>query len=247
MERWTSAYRFEWSPILSFASRRQSFLEWVDENADPLAFRDADHELGLEFIASGLRLLIRRDGMTIENGAVCEDPVGDLRPMLDGVLDVLAPKDVRLSVAALAFSAPLGDVNYDAARGALARGLVGDDSTEPFDITDASCLVDVIGEGFHAQAEWGVVQPGELISILSHDQGARLGSIRPPINREAPTPAVDSLTAANLFVDVLVRVSEPSIIHDATGIASTTRDVDSIAVGIANVIAQRKFWEEGSK
>lgn len=238
MQRWTSSFRFEWTPIITFARRRAQFLDWVEENLEPVAFYDREGTIGVAIGSRSVRLTVSRQGMTLEDGSASDEGVHALETAIHGVCAVLEPRSVELSSASIAWSRDLEAASYNVARRSFARAISFFGSDEDVAIpVDASGLMDVLTSRYRGQIEWGVVSADELLMRLSTPEVGRLAENRPVARLDSISP--DSLPEASLFADTTFWPVEADELGDAGEILSATDDVEAVAARAAKALYER--------
>lgn len=244
MRRWTTSYRFAWTPIVTFTKRQLFFLEWIEKNLDPVAFSDTPGKIGIALLSRDIRLTVGRSGMTLEDGAASDLGVTALGPALDGVLEMMEPKSIILRSASLAWSEAVPDVTYNEARASFARSLSGiafdDLNLKPI---DASGLMDVLSTTLKGQAEWGVVSAPELIERLSDPDEGRLANNRPEANLVGID--VEDLPEASIFVDTSLNTLNPDFLTTRTGIESAIESVEDSSKQLAAMVHSKALLQIG--
>ncbi|MCD2170356.1 hypothetical protein LPW41_11675 [Microbacterium sp. JC 701] len=235
MQRWTSSYRFEWTPIVTFGRRQIRFLDWIEENLEPVAFYDQVGVTGVALVSRNVRLTLDQRGMTLQDGSAVDAGVSLLMPAVRGVFEILEPKGAQLHSASVAWSRGIDHVAYNEARASLARSIsrIGLNDSGPLAI-DVSALMDIATPAYKGQVEWGVVSADELIDRLSVPEAGRLSSNRP----EAELPGIDAgdLPESSLFVDTSFRATSSELIDSAQGIADAVDDVNRVSMSTADAI-----------
>lgn len=235
MQRWTSSYRFEWTPIVTFARRQLRFLDWIEANLEPVSFYDLNGVTGVALVSKSIRLTVDRNGMTLEDGSALEAGVTLLERAVEGVFEVLEPIGARLRSGSVAWSGPIEHVAYNEARAHLARKISGipldSDCAVPMDV---SSLVDVLSPDYRGQVEWGVVSAKELIERLSMPEIGRLSSNRPKANLTGID--AEDLPDASLFVDTTFWPLDPPLIADRVGISDAVARVNEESERLARVL-----------
>lgn len=244
MRRWTSVYRFSWTPIITFGTRRLRLLEWVEKNLQPSSFLDSPSgtSLGLSLGDPHVRLNVTRDGAQLEDLRASDDGVASLNPALDGIFEVLEPNSAVLHSASIAWSHDLEGWDYDDARRTLAEttsGLTPDLSV--FRAVDSSMLMDVEADGFSGQVEWGIVEPRELFRRVEQPQIGRLSALRGAAS--VSRAGLGSLPPASVFIDSTIHQTEASAISNREGIESAVRTV----TGLSEYLCQRLALDVSSK
>lgn len=200
---WLSSVTVAWTPILTYARRRQALLDWMESNTDLLAFRDDDDVVGFAFGAPDQRLTVSRNYMVLSSGASGQDMVASLDGPTRGVLEVLEPSGMHLHVIAQMASAALDDADYDAATRRFANAVTWNvASALPWRADDASVLVDLHSDRFQAQVEFGVVRRDELHQRIAHPGLGRVanGGLEAP-DRGFVTEAMAAAPELSLFLE----------------------------------------------
>ena len=235
MQRWNSRYHFAWTPIITFGTRRLSFLEWVEENLEPLAFTDAAESVGVAVGDPRTRLTVTARGMTLEDGSTDPEWLSKLTHAIEGVFAVMQPRDTALSSASVAWSEPLEGVLYEDATSAFASRVSGIPSTSSYVPWDASALMDVSANQAEMQVEWGVVAAHEIIERVTRPSVGR-GRTGRAETKLAPTE--EPLAPVSLFFDSFIHEYDvPREITGATSIVETIADADAISEGFAEELA----------
>lgn len=235
MQRWNSRYRFAWTPIITFGTRRLNFLEWVEANLDPLAFTDAADSVGVAVGDARTRLTVTARGMTLEDGSTDPHWLTKLEPAIAGVFEVMQPRDTALSSASVAWSHPLEDEAYDAAASAFARRVAGIPAGSSYVPWDASALMDVTAGDVEMQVEWGVVAAHEIIERVTRPTVGRIHGGRVETSL---TPMEEPLAPVSLFFDSFIHEYDvPREITGAANIIETIADADAVSEKFATELA----------
>ncbi|WP_285364092.1 hypothetical protein [Microbacterium sp. LMC-P-041] len=235
MQRWTTSYRFTWTPIVTFARRQLKFLDWIEANLDPVSFYDREGTTGVAILSRDIRLTVSRSGMVLEDGAALEAGVGVLREAVAGALGVLEPKDLRLKSGSVAWSEGLAGLPYNEARAGLSRLMSGIDLSSDVPVpVDISALMDVLTPEYSGQVEWGVVSAEELVDRLARPPIGRIATNRPEASAAAIHP--DELPEASVFVDSTFSSLAPENIQDAEGVMNAVADIDSVSNKLATAL-----------
>ena len=238
---WTSAHRFEWTPIITFGARRPRLLEWFERNTRPVSFTDTDDRVGIAIDHPGLRAVVTRRDLTLTTNASGLD-IERLKKAIEGIFEVLEPQRVRHARSASVWTSALEGSDYDEERALMAGRLVGSHGrTNGILVTDASALVDLEMPDYTGQAEWGIVTDSELMERLADPKLARLSSLRPAHSQHfsEQAPPVSLLTDV-----VLDRVDGASIESHHTVVPTATMANDS-AREVARLIAQGHIQGRG--
>lgn len=237
MRRWNSTYRFAWTPIITFGTRRLKFLEWVEQNLEPVAFSEGHDHVGIALFNRRLRLSVFGNRMVLEDGLASEAGVHPLADAVKGIFEVFEPRSISLTSASTAWSEGLDGEDYDEARSRFARATSGFDSTPSgFRPMDASALMDLYAPEYDCQVEWGIVSNKELLERVTRPQEGRLSH-----NRSATTMigiSASDLPPASVFVDSAVhRYDLVNEITNDAGIYEVIDDVDKLAREVATHLA----------
>lgn len=172
--RWTSGYEFEWTPIMTFMRRRLALLDWFEAHVEPVAFTEDHQQVGIALLSPDLRVIIRQHGLVVSTG-LAGGTIGGLLPAIEGIFSVLEPKDVVLKQASSTWTCDLADADYNEERARFAAICApGTGGLDGMRALDASALVDFDSPEVRLQAEWGVVEPDELLKRLSDPMIGRL-------------------------------------------------------------------------
>lgn len=238
MQRWTTSYRFKWTPIVTFARRQLSLLDWIEGHLEPVAFYDREGTTGVAILSRETRLTVNRSGLTLEDGAVAGAGVGVLADAVQGVLDILQPKDVTLESGSIAWSQGLDGHPYNEARATLARTMSGIDMGADAPIpVDVSGLMDVLSPAYRGQVEWGVVSGEELVDRLSEPPLGRIATNRPPA--AALALEVGEFPEASVFVDTTFWPLDPEHVDSATAVNEAIAKIDEESQRTARALYSR--------
>ncbi len=234
-QHWTSAYEVRWTPILTFARRRLELLEWLDKHTEPVAFVEQPDYIGVALLTPDLRLTVDRSRMTVDTG-VSGGSIDALVDAMEGVFEVLEPKDAVLHTASSYWSSTLPGADYHEERARLAGQLTGVPTLGGFRADDASGLADFESMEHHVQVEWGVVEQDELFSRLTMPLGrARQDQPAVRLPRESRRALRGRLQEADIDVSLLVDVR---LTHKVGGLVSRGSDVVDVAADTDAVGAQ---------
>lgn len=240
MQRWNSRYRFAWTPIITFGTRRLAFLEWVEENLDPLAFNESPERVGVAVGDPRIRLTITSRGMTLEDGAADEAWTSKISPAVAGVFEVMEPRDVSMTSAAVAWSHPLPEAGYLETRRAFARRISCIPADAPVAPRDASVLMDVDAPNAEMQVEWGVVEADELLERVTTPDVGRIGASGG--RAETKISATEfPLAPVSVFIDSLIhRYDVPQEVPNAEAVLAVIAEADALSATLAHELA--KGW-----
>lgn len=166
--------RVEWTPSLTFGMRRIELADWLDQHVLPVSLLDEPERIGLAVERPDLRVTVGRRSMLLSSGASGGE-LDALAPVMDGVFEVLRPRDAVVSLVSTLCTAEIGGQEYDEAasyfarHAAAAQVVVG--GLRPL---DASALMDLESPTHHVQVEWGVVDPDQLLSRLANPSVGRI-------------------------------------------------------------------------
>jgi hypothetical protein len=246
MRRWTTAFRFSWTPIITYTRRQLMLLDWIEENLDPVAFANGHDSIGIALVSRDIRMTISANGMSLEDGSATDLGVAALGPVLDGVIKILEPKSVVLHGASIAWSGELESVSYNEARARFAREMSGhsldDDGLLPI---DASGLMDVVSTTHAGQVEWGVVSAPELFDRLSNAQRGRIAENRPDANLVGIGP--EDLPEASIFVDTSLTHLQPEYLDSREGMEAAISSVEDSSKKLATRIFTRAAQQIGKE
>ena len=237
-------YRFAWTPIITFGTRRLRLLEWVEANLEPTAFIDSPtgDQLGLALSDPRVRMTVTREGARLEDGSASGDGVASLSPALAGIFEILEPRDVVLASASVAWSSDLRQHSYDGARGALAENTSGLGRLgSVFTPVDTSMLLDVEMEDFTGQVEWGIVSAPELRQRVETPRMGRLSAFRG--HASLAEESFEDLPRASVFLDSHLHQVEAVPIPDAPGMKSAVQTV----TGLSEYLCQQLATDVESK
>lgn len=191
--RWSASFWIDWRTVLAFDRRRAELLDWFEANIDIASFVEDE-----EFIGIGVgrqdRLVVARDHL----GIYLLEPTADGSPLamaLDGTLDVLQPRDARLSILMSTWSAAL-EGSYENRSASFAHSAPGL-SDRAF---DCAILADLRFDEATAQVEYGIVDDEQLRERLEDPQ---MGRIARSVHRPAqPIKGLPALEPVSLFADI---------------------------------------------
>lgn len=235
MRRWTASYVFRYRPIISWERRRNELLDWVENHVELVSFRDERTEVGFALV-EGVRIRISRQLTIVEDSAAVPGSVESLWPMLDAVIETLAPRDIVLDRAAIAWSNELQGKDYAEATRSFAERVTGIHSALPSGLrpTDVAPLVDFMNSRFHVQAEYGVVNPSELRARINDPDAGKISG-RP----EASLPISDfnQLAPLLIFVDTVMHLREAEPLKDQNAIQRSIDEFQAAAGEVAEAVA----------
>ncbi len=176
---WLSSFRFRWTPILTYTRRHLALLDWFERNVEPVAFVDRPEmqAVGVALTAPDLRVTVRRSEMVIESG-LSRLSIEKLLPAVTGVFEIFEPSSVLASEYLSTGVVPIDDVDADyyqqcASFGAMSSG-EGFNSSDTWQVTDGSGVVDLTTDRLKVQVEWGIVKADELLKRLRDPEMSRL-------------------------------------------------------------------------
>lgn len=241
MRRWTAAYRFRYSPIISFERRRLALLDWVEQHVDPVSFRDGRDEVGIS-LSRGVRIRIGRSQTMLEDGVADLQGVDSLWPMIAGLLETMEPRDVVLHSASIAWSSELPGWIYDDATRTLATRVTGLSAPLQSGVvpTDVAPLVDFTSDRLRIQAEYGVVNPPELRARLNDDD---IGKIKGRSGGDIDPSALVGLPETMLFVDTSVHSRRAETITDQAGMQQALTEFQDAAREVAEAVVATALIE----
>lgn len=239
-QKWTSGYSVRWTPIVTFTRRRLLLLDWFEANTDPVQFFEDPDRIGIALVEPGLRMTIDRAGMRLSANAGDLNLL-ELQDAVQGVIDVLAPKDAVLQRASSAWTVEVPEADYDETRALAAcrmagvQGVLGDSG---FRAMDGSALIDFESVDEAVQLEWGIVKASELVQRLEDPDLGRLGgTLRPTHSARWP----DVIPSVALLADVLVRRRVGGQIHTAQDLMAGIHLADETARTIANSVYEGQW------
>ncbi|MBX8687046.1 MULTISPECIES: hypothetical protein [Mycolicibacterium] len=246
-KRWVSIYEFRWTPILTYTRRNLKLLDWFERNTEPVAFFDEPAKLGVAIGAGDLRLTVQRSGMTIESG-LSGLPVSDLLPAIQGVFEVMEPKETVLTFANIVSTFELASDNYDEARRIFAQAVAGvPPQLAGLQSVDASVLADLESPEASTQIEWGIVQNSELLYRL---RNPRLGRIKRPGQVESlrsggnimPTGLPD----VGVYVESVAEVLQGGDVADAPSVGNVIVKAEDAAQQVTLGLSEKFNTVEAS-
>ncbi|GAA2750191.1 hypothetical protein [Amnibacterium kyonggiense] len=236
MRRWTARYTFAWTPIVTFGLKRLKFLEWIDQNLEPTAFSEGPDHVGVAPKRSDVRLTVRHNRMTVDDGAATDSGVSALLPLVGAVFESFQPKSVVLSSASAAWTAEWPDPDYDAARRRFAIYQTGGPITAALRPSDSSTLIDLSGPDHEGQAEFGIVSREELKERLTNpDVGRMVGRPETKLRHVKD----EEFPAVSLFVDLSLRTTHPELLEDQADVETELSDVNSLGEQFVTVMAEQ--------
>jgi hypothetical protein len=242
MRRWTAAYRLRYRPVISFERRRSALLDWVEQNVEPVSFRDDRNEVGLS-LSKGVRIRIGRQTTTLEDSIAADDGVESLWPMLDGLVATMEPRDILLTSASIAWSSDLAGWSYPEATRALAARVTGVASTLSSGLVpdDSAPLADFRSERLHVQAEWGVVTPPELRERLNDEE---LGKVEGRPKGVISVASLHGLPPTLMFVATAAYSRTAELIADANGIRQAINEFQNAGEEVADAVVTAALVEK---
>lgn len=236
--------RFRYKPVISFDRRKAALLDWVETHLEPSSFRDAEDEVGVS-LKRGARIRIDRQSVVLENTGALADGFDSLAPMLDGLMETMEPKDIAFVDGGFCWTGEFPETTYAHATAQLARSATGiGDLPCGLVPSDVATLVDLRGENFELQAEYGVVTPHELSLRLS---GADAGRLNGRPRAQLRPKALDNLSPVLLFVDTYVHNVRRSVIIGQAGIQDAAAAFESDAREVAEAIVAAALMKESTK
>lgn len=234
---WVSAATFRWTPILTFTRRRLELLDWIDANLDTLAFLEEHDLVGIALQHHDLRLEVDRSQMILRTAAGAP-PVETLSDLVDGVLSVMAPSNIRASSFSSVWSQPLGTEEYNEATAQFGQRIsIGAPEPGGFRVTDGSGLVDIESLDWRGQLEFGIVSPAELVSRLHAPGVGRLGTNSGRRWDEIHTPPdEEDLPPASLFTDCFVTRRHGGRVNGVDDVMSTMSDTQATIESVVDAM-----------
>lgn len=226
--RWNYAATVSWDPILPFASRRDSFLEWTVANVRFSSFLDDGPTVGIE-LGDGVRIRFDRRSLVVE--VLRPDAnLGDLAPVLEGLQEHLRPQGVCIQFFSLAWSMAI-EGDYDKLRKRLAKRSTPIDWPPGAVLEDCAVLTTFTLERVPSQAavEYGLVSAEELSQRVSDPH---MGMMQSQSTRaESPPPNPETLPSVSVFANAAVTVYAPTALVGAPDVIDgICDDVDSVMV-----------------
>ncbi len=243
LHRWTSSYFLEWTPILTFARRRLELLNWLEEHTSPVAFTETHKSVGVAMLANDLRVVASRGSMLIESGYSGAE-IKALAPAIEGMFEVLAPKNVVLSRSQAMITYDLGDRDYHEECARVGSRFAFPLTDQPgFRPIDGSALVDLESPELNFQVEWGVVEATELLARLQRPQMGRLHAEQHQLgeSRFDFDQLRDELPSVSLLVSVSAMRKTGGEVSDTTQVLDAVTAADVAAGRVA--IALHKYYE----
>lgn len=249
-KRWTSAYHFRWTPILTYTRRHLQLLDWFEENVDPVAFVENHSRVGVAIVAEDLRITVTRSCMMVESG-LSGLPVSLLLPAIEGVFEVLQPKDTVLSFWSATATQDLGMADYNEERAHFASRLCG---MGPVAIgyrpIDGSALVDFSSPQSKVQMEWGIVRSSELLDRLQNPHLGRVDRLNSESIEGNPSQGAvsqDDMPEVSVFTDITARRVLGGEVSSVSDVADLISRADRAAESIATSVTGNLVAGEGSK
>ncbi len=248
--RWVSAYQFKWTPILTYTRRHIELLRWLEEHTEPVAFSETDmRRFGVALVSRDLRVTVDPSGMNVQAGlsGVSTDR---LLPAIEGILEVMEPRDTILTNATVASSVTLDGADYheECARFAVRASDVSQSAADYRPI-DASVLMDLESTDWTAQAEWGIVSSTELFTRLSDPTIGRLRRSKMPGGREQtsnnPGILAEELPPVSVFTDIYLARRHGGEVADLSDVQTVIGIANSQAETITNALAEQYLGETG--
>lgn len=232
--RWVTSCRFLWPPILTYSRRRGDLLEWFEAHLEPIASLDDGEIVGVAVLSPDLRITVTRQGFTLDSGLGGLDLI-ELSAAIDGVLEVLAPRDVILDSFTAAGVSSLDHDDYEAERASFAArsALSGATAIASAGLlpVDGSNLVDLTSTDLRVQVEWGVVRDDELLARLRHPEQSRLNGHTLDADALHLTPPRWTAPPVGLYSNIWVR-------RKATVHVGSAGDVTAIVNTLQNTTTQ---------
>lgn len=241
-ERWVSFFEFRWTPILTYRRRHLELLDWFEENLEPVAFNDDPDRLGIAMGAHDLRIVVQRNGMTVDSG-LSGKPTSELLPAIAGVLEVLKPRETVLTMSNVISTVELDGRDYETARGIFARGVAG----APQQLCgmtplDASVLMDFKSSSVAAQVEWGIVESSELLQRLGDPRISRVekhgGELRRRVAMSPASTAPGRIPDVSVFAEVAFLPQQDDEVTDAASVGNVMVEYEAsaeqLALGLMN-------------
>ncbi|MBD0023675.1 hypothetical protein GII33_05415 [Gordonia pseudamarae] len=232
--RWVTSCRFLWPPILTYTRRCADLLEWFETHLEPVASLDDGEKIGVAVLSPDLRIAVTRQGFTVDSGLGGLDLI-ELSTAIEGVLEVLSPKDVILDSYTSAGVSPLDGRDYDAERASYAaRSALGGAAAitsiglEP---ADGSNLIDLTSADLRVQVEWGVVCDDELLTRIRHPEQSRVNGHALDTDTLHLVPPRWTAPPVGLYSNIWIR-------HMATAHVGSAGDVTASIAALQNTTTQ---------
>ncbi|TDW98057.1 hypothetical protein EV647_2752 [Kribbella sp. VKM Ac-2566] len=234
---------FEWTPILTFTRRRLGLLEWFDEHLQPVAFVEDPKQIGIAIVSPGLRLRVDRDSMIITSAAT-EPSIDLLEPAIEGVIEILQPKDMTETFCTSLWTHSLEGQSYNEARAKFAVRMSGITAeSHGYRPIDGSALMDIESTECTGQVEWGVVERPELAKRMKLTEMSRTSGAS---SRPAGRANEEDLPEVALLVDVDLRRRLGGAVGDAGAVLAAVRRADTAAEKFVEALYPR-FTNEGGR
>jgi len=244
---WSSAFIFNWTPILTFARRRIEFLDWLEKHTEPVAFNDDGATVGVALASRDMRVTVARSHLHVDF-ANHISPAESLLPALEGVFEVLEPRDLTLRNAHLVQTRSLDGIAYDEARAQFARRVSLATLPGELRAIDASTIMDIQGPEWSGQIEWGVVNQREILDRLTDPKLGRLrgdkGSSRPRVSPVVHSDIADQ-PEASVLVDSVLRRRVGGSADSAHQVLARIDEVEELVGTLTDQISE-PFTEGGS-
>ena len=237
--RWVSAYKFRWTPILTYPRRHLKLLDWMEANIQPVAFADNNMRLGVAVVAKDMRVTINRSGLLVESGTsgLSTDV---LTPTIDGILEILEPRETVMSYASVTAADSLDGADYNEERARLANRITGPGALlAGLRPVDASAVVDLQSNETLTQVEWGIVSDTELLGRLQRPSVSRIEKPTEmdggDVSHTLSVPG-NELPPVSVFTDVYVRRRQGGEVSDSRDIAAAITDTNSQAKLVSDLL-----------
>lgn len=195
--RWTASVAVEWSPILTYARRRQEFLDWAEANCDIAGFLDKGEFLGLAIGGRGQRIEITRRGLELQ----IDDPRMDVAALsrpLEGIAEIFQPTGSVVTAYRGRWSVQLEDEYEDVAHRVARAAVPLSQGPAPIDV---ALLVDLDhAQAMQVQMEYGIVDLEQLTDRLTREDSGR--SLAPSSSLDSAVVVGPLSLRAALFADV---------------------------------------------
>lgn len=247
--RWTSTYRFKWTPILTYTRRHLGLLDWFEANLEPVAFVENPGYIGVALVTDDLRVTVRRDRMVLESG-LSGASITHLARAVEGIFEVFEPSDVVLTGARSTSTVEIPGGDYHELCAAFGRKMGSETAVVGgFRAVDGSALVDLRSDRAHVQAEWGIVEASELLFRMTNPDVGRLtasGSASAESRKRAGRLIADDLPPVSTLVDISSTWVQGGEVSDSSSVESAIAIADTDAQDVSESLV-RDFLEKVRK
>jgi hypothetical protein len=186
--------------VVTFTRRRAAYLDWVEANTDPVAFRDDEETVGIAVGRRTQRVEVHRSGARLQLRNSLDEP-GNLLGLIGGVSDCFEPERMRLTQYRAVWSMALESAYEETAARLAARSGVPSD----YRPVDCAYLTTLRWPGADVDVEFGIVNSQELVERVTDPEISRIG----PAAEDATPPDESQIDfPCALFVDVAWKPSD---------------------------------------